>query len=276
MNEESIHSNIKEKLDFYIAHGKIPNIVFHGEAFHGKKHLLRYFIKSLYQGDSELIKTYVMFVNCAHGKGIKFIRDDVKFFAKTHMHCDQQNLFKSIVFLNADHLTIEAQSALRRCIELYSHSTRFFIVLVDKYKLLKPILSRFCEIYVPVPRLPLDDNEEGVGGRMIAVQTLGKPIFVNDDTKLEQRAAWLAQYMSEDWTVASASSILYEKGYSALELMDWLKNKRQTELKCVDKHQLQFMFEKFRREIRNEELLLSMILHFVSQSNTQWENLSFM
>ena len=45
---------------------------------------------------------------------------------------------------HADKLTIDAQSALRRCIELFSHTTRFFIIVEDKNKLLKPIISRFC------------------------------------------------------------------------------------------------------------------------------------
>ena len=58
-----------------------------------------------------------------------------------------------MVLLNADKLTLDAQSALRRCIELFSHNTRFFIIAEDKYNLMKPILSRFCEIYVAEPVL---------------------------------------------------------------------------------------------------------------------------
>jgi hypothetical protein len=46
---------------------------------------------------------------------------------------------------------MDAQSALRRCIELFSHNTRFFIIAEDKYNLMKPILSRFCEIFVSEP-----------------------------------------------------------------------------------------------------------------------------
>ena len=48
-------------------------------------------------------------------------------------------MFKSIILLNADKLTIDAQSALRRCIEVFNHTTRFFIIVEDRYKLLKPI-----------------------------------------------------------------------------------------------------------------------------------------
>jgi replication factor C small subunit len=94
-----------------------------------------------------------MFVNCAHGKGIKFIREDLKLFAKTNIQCNRGVLFKSIILLNADFLTIDAQSALRRCIEQFSLNTRFFIIVQNKNKLLNPILSRFCEVYVPEMRM---------------------------------------------------------------------------------------------------------------------------
>ena len=40
---------------------------------------------------------YVMCVNCAHGKGIKFIRDELKFFAKTNINHMHGYFFKSIV-----------------------------------------------------------------------------------------------------------------------------------------------------------------------------------
>ena len=62
---------------------------------------------------------------------------NLKFFAKTNIHLHQGNIFKSIVLFNADKLTTDAQSALRRCIEQFSHTTRFFIVIENQNKLLK-------------------------------------------------------------------------------------------------------------------------------------------
>ena len=147
----TIHESIMEKLNYFYKIHKIPNIIFHGQSGSGKRSIVHNFINVIYNGDKEKIKTFVMHVNCAHGKGIKFIRDELKFFAKTHINSNGGDVFKSIVLSNADKLTIDAQSALRRCIELFSHTTRFFIIVEDKYKLLKPILSRFCEIYVPEP-----------------------------------------------------------------------------------------------------------------------------
>jgi len=89
-----------------------------------------------------------MSINCAHGKGIKFVRDELKFFAKTHIHSEGGNIFKSIILLNADKLTMDAQSALRRCIELFSHNTRFFMVVENKYKLLKLNLHKLLVLYL--------------------------------------------------------------------------------------------------------------------------------
>jgi DNA polymerase III delta prime subunit len=147
----SIHNEIKEKLRYFYNMHKIPNIIFHGPHGSGKRTIVQEFIDLIYNHDKERIKSFVMHINCAHGKGIKFIREELKFFAKMHINSNGGDIFKSIVLLNADKLTMDAQSALRRCIELFNHTTRFFIVVEDKYKLLKPILSRFCEIYIYKP-----------------------------------------------------------------------------------------------------------------------------
>ena len=157
-----IHKNIIDKLDYFIKIKKIPNIIFHGVSGSGKKtivHNFIYKIYTIYKEDDSInseitstnIQNNVMYVNCAHSKGIKFIREELKFFARTQINYVGGNFFKSIILSNADKLTIDAQSALRRCIELFNHTTRFFIIVEDKYKLLKPILSRFCEIYIPEP-----------------------------------------------------------------------------------------------------------------------------
>ena len=144
-----LHENIQKKIDFFLQTNKIPHIIFHGSSGTGKRTIVYNFINKIYHFDRQKIKTNVMFVNCAHGKGIKFIREELKLFAKSNIQSNSGVLFKTIVLMNADFLTIDAQSALRRCIELFSYNTRFFIIVENKNKLLNPILSRFCEIYVP-------------------------------------------------------------------------------------------------------------------------------
>jgi len=141
---------LKERIDSFINNKQIPNILFHSEHTKNNIDMVEYLIKSIYTS-KEAIKNSTLYVNCAYGIGIKFIREQIKFFAKTNINTggsSSNSMFKSIILLNAEFLTIDAQSALRRCIEEYSHNTRFFITVHNKDKLIKPILSRFCDIYV--------------------------------------------------------------------------------------------------------------------------------
>ena len=137
----NVHTKIYEKLDYFIKENNIPHIIFYGPSGNGKRTILNNFVQKIYNSDKKKISQYVMYVNCAHGKGIKFIRDELKFFAKTNIQGTKGIQFKTIVLFNADSLTIDAQSAMRRCIESFSHNTRFFIVVENKHKMLKPAKS---------------------------------------------------------------------------------------------------------------------------------------
>ena len=273
-----IHQKIKEKLEYFYNIHKIPNIIFNGPSGSGKSTIVNDFITMIYDGNKETIRDFVMYVNCAHGKGIKFIRDELKFFAKTHINSNGGNTFKSIVLLNGDKLTMDAQSALRRCIELFNHNTRFFIIVEDKYKLLKPILSRFCEIYVSEPEYK------------------GKPInlykYNLDETfKLTSvrntRGEWLKKELHKSITSETTEtelitfvSKLYEKGYSGLDLIKLLEDGYSTELTKISetkRYELLVAFNKVRKEIRNEKLLLLFMLNFMFLNlDITLENISFM
>lgn len=278
-----IHEPIMEKLQYFHSIHKIPNIIFHGQSGTGKKNIVKQFIDIIYDNDKERIKSFVMFVNCAHGKGIKFIRDELKFFAKTHIHSNGGDIFKSIVLLNADKLTIDAQSALRRCIELFSHTTRFFIIIEDKYKLLKPILSRFCEIYVPEPII------NGVPVNLYRYNLL--ETFKWKEVKT-QRMEWLKKELTKIKTVLSSniensheqlttfSSKIYEKGYSGLDIICLLENKNLALFSNITRdkqYELLVAFNKVRKEFRKEQILIMFILNFLFLSlDCSLENISFM
>ena len=213
-----IHSTIREKLAYFHQNQKIPNIIFHGPSGSGKRTLLHEFIQMIYKDDKERIRNLTMTINCAHGKGIKFIRDELKFFAKTHIHSNGGDVFKSILLMNADKLTMDAQSALRRCIELFSHNTRFFIVVEDKYKLLKPILSRFCEIYVP-------EVVDADGKTVNLYQYNLQGTFPWADAK-RLKQEWLKKSMQKikpgTAQLIDLAQQYYEKGYSGLDILSLL------------------------------------------------------
>jgi|UniRef100_A0A6C0HE80 DNA polymerase III delta prime subunit len=269
-----------DKLKYFYEIHKIPNIIFHGSSGCGKRTIVNDFINIIYNNDKEKIKSYVMYVNCAHGKGIKFIREELKFFAKTHIHSNGGDIFKSIVLLNADKLTIDAQSALRRCIELFSHTTRFFIIVEDKYKLLKPILSRFCEIYIPEPM------HNGV------ITNLYK-YNLNETFKMRtlktQRMDWLKKELQKIFLekdskdlepnfIINLSEKLYQKAYSGLDIIYLLESQQQfLNLSPEKKYELIFVFNKVKKEFRNDKLLLMFILNFLFiSSDFTLENITFM
>jgi DNA polymerase III delta prime subunit len=219
-----------------------------------------------------------MYVNCAHGKGIKFIREDLKFFAKTHINSNNGDLFKSVVLLNADKLTMDAQSALRRCIELFSHNTRFFIVVEEKYNLLKPILSRFCEIYIP---------ETVIHNKIISLHKYNT-IDIYTSQQISNKKIWLKKEITKvvkdkdntSFVDLSAISIkFYEKGYSALDLLSLLENDdfMKNEITMEKRYQLLITFSKIKKEFRNEKILMFFILYFILFGlYYDLENISFM
>ena len=263
----NIHENIKSKLNNFIEMKKIPNIIFHGVNGVGKKTILFDFLKNVYKNTPDYMMKYVMIVNCAHGKGIKFIREELKFFARTNIHLQDGSIFKSIILLNADKLTIDAQSALRRCIELFSHSTRFFIVIDDKYKLLRPILSRFCEIFIPQPI---------VNNKIINLHQYNLECCFNiDKSNKQKRKKFKTDFDKlKDNNVYIICDKLYEKGYSCLDIIDYIKD---ADIVDEKKYEYLVFIQKIKKEFRDEKLLMSCILHFLLiRSDYKLENISFM
>ena len=72
----NIHKNIYDRLDNFININQVPNILLHGPVGSGKRTILNNFINKIYKNNKTDINSYVMYVNCAHNKGIRFIRDE--------------------------------------------------------------------------------------------------------------------------------------------------------------------------------------------------------
>ena len=274
-----IHTDIHEKLKYFIEIKKIPNIIFHGVSGCGKRTIVKLFIQDIYKNNKESIKNYVMEVNCAHGKGIRFIREELKLFARTNINLKDGETFKTIILSNADKLTIDAQSALRRCIELFSHSTRFFIIVEDKYKLLKPILSRFCEIFVPEPIV----NNKVVNLHRYAIKEMfGLDKVTKNKCENIKRQLECDDNGSENKVYTHVELIemctkFYEKGYNSLDIIKYIEMSPSRRISDEQKYDFVITFNKIRKEFRNEKLLMLFILHFfLFRNNVSLENISFM
>jgi DNA polymerase III delta prime subunit len=173
---------------------------------------------------------------------------------------------------------MDAQSALRRCIELFSHTTRFFIIVEDKYKLLKPILSRFCEIYIAEP---IYENKYINLYKYNLTKT-----FVLDKIKIQKRE-WLKKEIDKNMNnnnqeISQIDLIhfvtkLYEKAYSSLDIIELLENSSNFEhLQESKRYELLVAFNKVRKEFRNEKLLILFILNFIFLNpDENLENISF-
>lgn len=299
----NIHKEINDKLDLYFDNNNninIPNLLFYGGSGSGKRTIVNRFIHKIYNNDNELIKKFVMYINCAHGKGIKFIREELKFFAKSHINfntcggtlennnTNTNSRFKLIVLSNADKLTIDAQSALRRCIEIFSNTTRFFIIIENKDKLLKPIISRLSLIYIPYvenKNKKINLYKDGIiktydlssyneNNNLYLKRELNKQKMLFNETGHSHKIPFLLNF----------SKKLYEKGISLNNIITYIEkndifydeqyNLNENELY---KYKLLILFNKIKKEIRNEEIMIFFILKFIFlRSTLDLENILIM
>jgi Cdc6-like AAA superfamily ATPase len=273
VNRLQIHENIVCRLDEFIAKNKIPHIIFHGPSGSGKQTLVREFIQRIYGGDRVKIKTHVMTVNCSHGKGIQFIREELKFFAKanaqTKSNVDggKSSEFKVITLLNAHHLTVDAQSALRRCIELFSYNTRFFIVVENKDKLLNPILSRFCDIFVPEPKVMENGPTINLHQYVLSQQFKGNHSHSVMPFPPSLQINLLDKQLSDNNTFSLTSLFrhidhLYESGVSCLDLMDHVKTNRDLWSES-EYHRAVMRFYQIKPQFRCEKLLMLFMINYL-------------
>jgi len=246
--------NLKELHD----KNNLPNLLLYGNNLIGKKTLLEQLLLYIYKNYKN-IENNTLILNCSLGKGnIKFIRDNLRFFANTIIHKNITN-FKSIVLLNADSLTLDAQSALRRSIEIYSN-TRFFIVTANKSKIIRPILSRFCEIFCNINNLNTiykslainncNNNNKYNSKLTIIIKNLDNAM---KDLSVNYKNIVLINY----------SSLIYNKGISANNLLEYFTNNSNFKsdfLKFV------FFFDIYKKEIRCEEFLIFILLYFYNNN----------
>ena len=244
--------NLKELHD----KNNLPNLLLYGNNLIGKKTLLEQLLLYIYKNYKN-IENNTLILNCSLGKGnIKFIRDNLRFFANTIINKNITN-FKSIVLLNADSLTLDAQSALRRSIEIYSN-TKFFIVTANKSKIIRPILSRFCEIFCNISNM----------------NSIYKSLTVtNNNNKVNNKLSVLIKKLnnamktitngSENDLLINYSSLIYNKGISANNLLEYFTNCSNFK---SDYSKFVFFFDIYKKEIRCEEFLIFIILYFYNNN----------
>jgi len=132
---------ITDRLQSYVRSKNLPHLMFAGSPGTGKTTCALALAKELF---GEGWKDNFVEMNASDERGIDVVRGKIKEFARTSPIGGAG--FKIIFLDEADALTNDAQSALRRTMERYSAICRFIISCNYSSKIIEPIQSR-CAVF---------------------------------------------------------------------------------------------------------------------------------
>ena len=123
-------------------------MLFYGPPGTGKTSTILALAKELY--GPEMFRTRVLELNASDERGISIVREKVKDFARMQLSNPPPQYkdrypcppYKIIILDEADSMTQDAQSALRRTMETYSKITRFCLICNYVTRIIDPLASR--------------------------------------------------------------------------------------------------------------------------------------
>ena len=127
---------------------QLPHMLFYGPPGTGKTSTILALAKELY--GPEMFRTRVLELNASDERGISIVREKVKDFARMQLSNPPPHYkdkypcppYKIIILDEADSMTQDAQSALRRTMETYSKITRFCLICNYVTRIIDPLASR--------------------------------------------------------------------------------------------------------------------------------------
>lgn len=146
-------NNILNGLQRAIDNGNLQHLIFYGPSGSGKTTTILACAKYMYNGNSVGMK---LELNASDDRGICPIREQVKTFASSVQITENDNCkvkTKLVILDEADQLTSDAQSALKKIMEQYTSNTRFCMICNNIDKIRKELKSR-CMLYsfAPIPK----------------------------------------------------------------------------------------------------------------------------
>ncbi|CAD1812019.1 ATPase associated with various cellular activities (AAA) family protein [Candida parapsilosis] len=148
LNDIASQEHAVKVLEKQVSTGNLPHMLFYGPPGTGKTSTILALAKQLY--GPNLYKSRVLELNASDERGISIVRQKIKNFARLTVSNptpeDLKNYpcppYKIIILDEADSMTNDAQSALRRTMETYANITRFALVCNYITRIIDPLASR--------------------------------------------------------------------------------------------------------------------------------------
>jgi len=139
INQKEIMGSLKSLLKNI---SEMPHLMFSGSAGVGKTTTALCLAREIL---GESWREYTLELNASDERGINMVRDRVKKFAR-FSGLDTNIPFKLVILDEADEMTSDAQTALRRIIEDTSGHCRFIMIANNISKIIEPLQSR-CAVF---------------------------------------------------------------------------------------------------------------------------------